>query len=47
MPTVIFAHKPVKEIITDGEVKAIPVTDEASDIEITTGIGEHTIRIKF
>lgn len=47
VPTVVFAHKPVKEIITDGEVNTLPITDEASDIEIRTGIGEHTIRIKF
>ncbi len=47
VPTVIFAHKPVKEIITDGEINSSPVSDTASDIEIKTGIGEHTIRIKF
>ncbi len=47
VPTVIFAHKPVKEIITDGKVNTIPITNEASDLEIKTGIGEHTIRIRF
>ncbi len=47
VPTVIFSHKVPKEIITDGTVNKIPITNEASDIEIRTGIGEHTIRIKF
>lgn len=47
VPTVIFAHKNIKEVITDGEVKVIPVTEETSDIEIATGIGEHTIIVKF
>jgi len=47
VPTVVFAHKPVKEIITDGEVNTLPITDEASDVEIRTGIGEHTVKIKF
>lgn len=47
VPTVIFAHKPVKEIITDGDVNTVQVSDEASDIEIRTGIGEHTVTIRF
>lgn len=47
VPTVIFAHKPVKEVVTDGEVSIVSVTDETSDIEIRTDIGEHTVKIKF
>ncbi len=47
VPTVIFAHKPVKEIVTDGEVNTIAVSDRTADVEIRTGKGEHTIVIKF
>ena len=47
VPTIIFADKEVKEIITDGEAKIIPITDKTSDIEIKTGIGEHKVVIKF
>lgn len=46
-PTVVFAHKPVKEVSVDGETKIIPITDKTSEIEIKTGIGKHTVRIKF
>ncbi|MBE6783026.1 MAG: glycoside hydrolase family 5 protein [Ruminococcaceae bacterium] len=47
VPTVIFAHKKVKEIIADGETKIIPITDSACDIEIVSGIGEHTVKVVF
>ncbi len=47
VPTLIFANKPVKEIITDGESKIIPITETTSEIEIKTGIGEHKIVIRF
>lgn len=46
-PTVIFAHKKVKEIVVDGESEIIPITDSASDIEIRTGKGKHTVKIIF
>ncbi len=47
VPTVIFAHKAVKEIIADGEVNKIPLSDDTSDIEIKTGKGSHTVKLKF
>lgn len=47
VPTVIYAHKEIKEIITDGEVTKNPVSDNTYDIEIKTGIGSHTVKIKF
>ena len=48
VPTEIFAHKPVKSVAVDGEYKIMPIENsEGSVVEITTGIGEHTVKIEF
>ncbi len=47
VPTVIYAHKEVREIIADGESKQIPLSGGSSDIEIKTGKGHHTVTLKF
>lgn len=47
VPSVIYAHKPFKEIVTDGEYKIIPLSDTSCDIELKTDVGEHTLKIKF
>lgn len=45
--TVIFLHKPLKEIVTDGEYTQEALTDETSLIKIRTEKGTHTVEIKF
>ncbi len=48
VPTEIFAHKPVKSVAVDGEYKIMPIENsDGSVVEITTGIGEHTVKIEF
>lgn len=48
VPTVIYAHKEIESIETDGEYKIIPLGKSGqSRIEIMTGIGEHKITVKF
>ena len=48
VPTVVFAHKEIESIETDGEYKIIPLGDTGrSHIEFITGIGSHKIRVNF
>ncbi|MBQ2974668.1 MAG: cellulase family glycosylhydrolase [Clostridia bacterium] len=48
VPTVIFAHKEIGSIETDGEYKVIPLGETGrSNIEIKTGIGSHKVTVKF
>lgn len=48
VPTVIYAHKEIKSIETDGEYKIIPLNKSGkSKIELKTGIGEHKIKVSF
>lgn len=48
VPTVIFAHKEIESIETDGEYKIVPIEDSMnSHIEIKTGIGNHKVIVKF
>lgn len=48
VPTVIFAHKEIESIETDGEYKIIPLEDsDRSFVEIATGIGNHKIKVNF
>ncbi len=51
VPTVIFAHKPIKKIIVDGAVTAnAAVSLEGSDsstVSIKAGAGKHKIEIQF
>ena len=48
VPTVIFAHKEIDSIETDGEYKLIPLGETGrSHIEIKTGTGNHKITVKF
>ena len=47
-PTVIYAHKEIESIETDGEYKVISLgKNGGSRIEITTGIGNHKVTIRF
>lgn len=48
VPTVIYAHKEVESIETDGEYKIIPLGKNGeSRIEITTKPGTHKVNLKF
>ncbi len=47
VPTEIFAHKPIKAIETDGEYEIVKLDDETSLVKITTGIGNHDVKIIF
>ncbi len=48
VPTVIYAHKEIESIETDGEYKIIPLGKNGeSRIEITTGIGNHKVTVRF
>ncbi len=48
VPTVIYAHRAIESIETDGEYKIIPIDNsEGSHVEIKTGIGTHNVNIKF
>lgn len=48
VPTVIYAHKEIESIETDGEYKVIPLgRDNASTIEIRTNPGSHKVKVKF
>ncbi len=48
VPTEILAHKPVKSVSVDGEYKIVPIENsKCSIVEITTDIGEHTVKIEF
>lgn len=48
VPTVIFAHKEIESIKTDGEYKIISLGDTGkSRIEIKTGIGKHRVKVNF
>ncbi len=48
VPTVLFAHKSIDRIETDGEYKIIPIANtERSKIEIKTSVGEHKTKIYF
>ncbi len=48
VPTVIYAHKEIESIETDGEYKIIPLGKNGeSRIEIKTGIGSHKVTVKF
>lgn len=47
VPTEIFAHKPIEAVETDGEYEIVKLDDETSIVKVTTGIGSHTVKIKF
>ncbi len=48
VPTVIFAHKEIESIETDGEYKIIPLGETGRNhIEIKTDIGSHKVDVKF
>ena len=47
VPTEIFLHKPVESIETDGKYEIEKIDDEISVLKLKTGIGDHTITIKF
>ena len=48
VPTVIFAHKEIESIETDGEYEIIPVGKNGeSRIEIKTTVGTHKVVIRF
>lgn len=48
VPTVIFAHKEIESIETDGEYQIIPLGETGrSRIEIKTDIGSHKIKVNF
>lgn len=48
VPTVVFAHKEIESIETDGEYKIIPLGETGrSHIELKTGVGSHKIKVKF
>ena len=48
VPTVVFAHKEIDSIETDGEYKIIPLGETGrSHVEIKTGIGNHKITLNF
>lgn len=48
VPTVVFAHKEIESIETDGEYKIIPLGETGrSHIEFKTGAGNHKIKVKF
>ena len=48
VPTVVFAHKEIESIKTDGEYKIIPLGETGrSHIEFKTGAGNHKIKVKF
>ena len=47
VPTEIFLHKPVESIETDGKYEIEKIDDEISVLKLKTGVGDHTITIKF
>ena len=48
VPTVVFAHKEIESIETDGEYKIFPLGETGrSHIELKTGIGSHKIKVNF
>ncbi|MEI6580080.1 MAG: cellulase family glycosylhydrolase [Eubacteriales bacterium] len=47
-PTVIYVPKPFKSIIVDGEYTAEKIENsEAANVNIKTGVGMHTVEIRF
>ena len=48
VPTVIYTHKNPKEVLTDGEYTIEKIkTSDATNVTIKTGIGKHTVSMKF
>lgn len=47
VPTVIYAHKEIESIETDGEYEIISLGKNGGRIEIRTNIGNHKVTIKF
>lgn len=47
VPTEIFAHKPIVSVETDGEYEIEKLDDETSVVRVTTGIGNHNVKITF
>lgn len=47
VPTEIFAHKPIESVETDGKYEIEKIDDEVSVVKIKTGVGSHTVKIKF
>ncbi|MBQ8743471.1 MAG: hypothetical protein IJZ03_08920, partial [Clostridia bacterium] len=47
VPTEIFAHKPIESVETDGKYEIVKLDDETSVVKITTGIGNHDVKIRF
>ncbi len=48
VPTILYAHKEIDSVETDGEYRIIPIENSSgSNIEIKTHAGEHAIVVKF
>ena len=48
VPTVVFAHKEIESIETDGEYRIIPLGETGrSHIELKTEVGNHKIKVNF
>ena len=47
VPTEIFAHRPIESVETDGKYEIEKIDDEVSVVKIKTGVGRHTVKIKF
>lgn len=47
VPTEIFAHKEIAQVVTDGEYEIEKIEDDAYIVKLKTGVGKHNVRIEF
>ena len=47
VPTEIYCHKKVKEVVTDGEYEFVPLCESSGKLLLKTAKGNHCVTVKF